>query len=279
MAEVEDGFGGNICRCTGYRPILDAMKSFAVDSSIEVPAECVDIEDSFEVLCPRTGQCCSGSCARPSLPAQNNCHWYWPKTLAELFEALAQVPTGEEYILVAGNTAHGVYRRPRSIRHYVDVNMVPELKQHSFESEHLLLGANLTLTETMQLFRQAQQRAGFEYCAQLWQHFNLIANVPVRNVSGSHKYIKSSLKLVSVELLIRLCMETESEMELIKLEFYRRNFKFITTTKISFILRAELWQAIFQSKRSTRSFRRMFSSHSRPWMHMSWCTRTQAVKG
>ncbi|XP_002000301.2 aldehyde oxidase 4 isoform X1 [Drosophila mojavensis] len=181
MAEVEDGFGGNICRCTGYRPILDAMKSFAVDSTIEVPAECVDIEDSFELLCPRTGQCCSGSCSRPSLPAQNNCHWYWPKTLAELFEALAQVPSGEEYILVAGNTAHGVYRRPRSIKHYVDVNMVPELKQQSIEPDHLLLGANLTLTETMLLFKQAEQRPGFEYCAQLWQHFNLIANVPVRN--------------------------------------------------------------------------------------------------
>lgn len=210
MSQVEDAFGGNICRCTGYRPILDAMKSFAVDSCISVPEECVDIEDSFEILCPRTGQCCSGSCSRKMLRAQGNGRWYWPTTLAELFQALAQVPSGEEYILVGGNTAHGVYRRSRNIHCFVDVNMVPELKQHSIDSQHLLLGANVSLTDAMQVFQQAKLRAGFEYCDQLWQHFNLIANVPVRNVSEAYKSSSSSLKLVfgslrSCDQLIETC--------------------------------------------------------------------------
>ncbi|XP_034664113.1 xanthine dehydrogenase/oxidase [Drosophila subobscura] len=181
MAQVEDAFGGNICRCTGYRPILDAMKSFALDSDIQVPSECVDIEDSFELLCPRTGQSCQGSCTRPARRQDSSAHWYWPKTLQELFAALSQVASGEPFFLVAGNTAHGVYRRPRDIRHYIDVHAVPELKQHSLEADHLLLGGNLTLTDAMEQFLVAAKRPGFEYCAQLWQHFNLIANVPVRN--------------------------------------------------------------------------------------------------
>uniref|UniRef100_A0A6P4FPG3 Xanthine dehydrogenase-like n=1 Tax=Drosophila rhopaloa TaxID=1041015 RepID=A0A6P4FPG3_DRORH len=37
------------------------------------------------------------------------------------------------------------------------------------------------LTDAMQVFLLAAKRPGFEYCSQLWQHFNLIANVPVRN--------------------------------------------------------------------------------------------------
>lgn len=42
-AQVEHFFDGNICRCTGYRPILDAMKSFACDGK-QGAAGCLDIE-------------------------------------------------------------------------------------------------------------------------------------------------------------------------------------------------------------------------------------------
>ncbi|OZJ05979.1 hypothetical protein BZG36_01218 [Bifiguratus adelaidae] len=31
VKEIEEGFDGNLCRCTGYRPILDAARTFAVD--------------------------------------------------------------------------------------------------------------------------------------------------------------------------------------------------------------------------------------------------------
>jgi len=173
--------------CFKYKPFTWSFRTYRVDSNIEVPADCVDIEDSFELICPRTGQCSSGKCSRKMIQVQDNCHWYWPKTLTELFEALGHVPTGEEYILVAGNTAHGVYRRSRSIQHFIDVNMISELKQHSIESDHIFLGANISLTDAMQIFQQVASHSGFEYCAQLWKHFNLIANVPVRNVSAGHK--------------------------------------------------------------------------------------------
>lgn len=36
MKDIEDSFDGNLCRCTGYRPILDAAKTFAHDKSPKV---------------------------------------------------------------------------------------------------------------------------------------------------------------------------------------------------------------------------------------------------
>ncbi|XP_052836340.1 uncharacterized protein LOC128252583 isoform X1 [Drosophila gunungcola] len=184
MEEVENSFGGNICRCTGYRPILDAMKSFAVDSNVEVPKECVEIEDLHMRArnCPKTGKSCKGCCRHTKLVYEDGSQWYWPNTLAELFEAMDNIEDSDEFMLVGGNTAHGVYRRSPDIKHFIDLNGVEELHQHSFEREKLTLGANLTLTETMEILRSTSKQSGFEYLEVLCNHIDLVANVPVRNL-------------------------------------------------------------------------------------------------
>jgi len=44
MKDIEDNFDGNICRCTGYRPILDAFKSLGTDATEELRRKCGDME-------------------------------------------------------------------------------------------------------------------------------------------------------------------------------------------------------------------------------------------
>lgn len=56
--EIEDHFDGNICRCTGYRPILDAMNTFASDYD-KAKSPCKKSgKEACEKLCKKGGASC-----------------------------------------------------------------------------------------------------------------------------------------------------------------------------------------------------------------------------
>lgn len=117
QAQVENSFGGNICRCTGYRPILDAFKSLTIDAPID------DIEDANVSCCGRrkaTARYRHVSVSRTvsvpisedtgdvlRLPASDGKIWYRVENLHQLFSILESTVQNDQYILVAGDTAHG----------------------------------------------------------------------------------------------------------------------------------------------------------------------------
>ncbi|MFB0631934.1 xanthine dehydrogenase small subunit [Streptomyces sp. AB3(2024)] len=122
---------GNLCRCTGYRPIRDA--AYAVGS----PAE-------DDVLAQRRDQA-------PPEPAstayeQDDRVFLRPGTLAETAQLLRDRP---EAVVVSGSTDWGVEVNIRSRRAdcVVAVDRLPELRELRVESDHIEIGAALTLTE------------------------------------------------------------------------------------------------------------------------------------
>lgn len=185
--DVENSFGGNLCRCTGYRPIMDAFKTLAVcerhhqspNGSCDSPSSLLDIED-LSMVCR---QSCGNAPSRPLvLHFDEDRQWHRVTTVQQIFDIFDKCGT-KPYMLVAGNTAHGVYRRGADLQLFIDVNGVPELRGHRLDNAagNLTLGANVNLTETMEILRVASETAGFEYCSRVRTHIDLIANVPVRN--------------------------------------------------------------------------------------------------
>ena len=87
---------------------------------------------------------------------------------------------------------------------YIDVGNVAELKSLTTEP-NLILGGNVSLTEAMDTFyRISEENASYKYTKALGDHIDLIANVPVRNVSTPLRYVALLLK-ISVCLDVTLC--------------------------------------------------------------------------
>ncbi|MFG2773052.1 xanthine dehydrogenase small subunit [Streptomyces sp. NPDC048350] len=122
---------GNLCRCTGYRPIRDA--AFAVGT----PAE-------DDPLARRREQ--SPPAAVATAYTQGDSVFLRKSTLAETLQVLRERP---DAVVVAGSTDWGVEVNIRSRRAdcVVAVDRLPELRALRVESDHIEIGAALTLTE------------------------------------------------------------------------------------------------------------------------------------
>ncbi|KYN35640.1 Xanthine dehydrogenase, partial [Trachymyrmex septentrionalis] len=189
MQEIENSFGGNICRCTGYRAILDAFKTYGTDAPPSMVKEIHDIEELYKIKsCQKYGMLRISSCDKQSsdrntmlsIKLKDRGYFYKVLTVEDLFNIFENNPRAT-YILYGGNTAHGVY--PTSKKDiYIDINNIPNLRNIEKTDSILVLGGNLTLTMARQAFKKYSTEIGFEYLRQLAEYVEMIANDSVRNI-------------------------------------------------------------------------------------------------
>ncbi|MEU4604843.1 FAD binding domain-containing protein [Kribbella sp. NPDC023972] len=126
---------GNLCRCTGYRPIKDA--AYALGEP--------ELDDA---LAARRS-------APPPPPAAtamavDGAEFLRPASLEEVLELLAQSPEAQ---IVAGSTDVGVEVNLRGVRKplIVAIDRLAELREFAFGPDEVRIGAALTLSEIERL--------------------------------------------------------------------------------------------------------------------------------
>ncbi|MBV9795089.1 MAG: FAD binding domain-containing protein [Actinobacteria bacterium] len=122
---------GNLCRCTGYRPIRDAAYALGPPGQADP-------------LSAR--QTAPAPAAAPTSVASDQGRYVRPQNLAEALGLLAAEPDAQ---LVAGSTDWGV---ELNIRHRraalsIGIDRLPELREFAVEPNHIDIGAALTLSE------------------------------------------------------------------------------------------------------------------------------------
>ena len=169
--EVRSALTGNLCRCTGYRPILQAAEKM-----FDLPEVALDkeaLKKQLLELNAKETQAEKVSSESFLTLSHKNERFFAPVTLEELLALRAKYP---EATILAGGTDVGLWvtKQFRALDSIIYIGEVVELKQIEQSEKGLTIGAAVTLSNAYQAIHNL-----YPEMDQMWERF---ASQPIRNI-------------------------------------------------------------------------------------------------